>query len=129
MSQENVEIVRAALDAYDRGDLEALRNLAASDCEVDWSRSIGPQRGVYGVDEALKILPGAAFESVRNEAEEFIDAGDHVITPVIGHFQGRDGIEVTARFTYLWTFQDRACVRITLYQERREALKAAGLEG
>ena len=24
MSQQNVEIVRAALDAYDRGDLEAL---------------------------------------------------------------------------------------------------------
>jgi ketosteroid isomerase-like protein len=84
MSHENVEIVRAALDAYDRGDLKALRKLAASGGVVDWSRSIGPQRGVYGVDEALKVLPGAAFESVRNEAEEFIAAGNHVITPVIG---------------------------------------------
>ena len=128
MSQENVKIVRAALDAYDRRDLEALRKLAAPDCEVDWSRSIGPQHGVYGVDEALEVLPGAAFESVRNEAEEFIEAGNHVITPVIGHFRGRDGIEVTARFTYVWTFRDGACVRITLYQERAEALEAAGLE-
>ncbi len=73
------------------------------------------------------MLPGAAFESVRNEAEEFFEAGDHVITPVIGHFRGRDGIEVTARFTYLWTFRDGACVRITLYQERHEALDAAGV--
>ena len=127
MSQENVEIVRAALDAYDRGDLEALRRLAAPDCEVDWSRSVGPQHGVYGVDEAFRVLPGAAFESVHTEAEEFIEAGDHVITPVIGHFQGRDGIEVTARFTYLWTFRDGACVRIALFQERHEALEAAGL--
>ena len=127
MSRENVEIARAALDAYDKGDAEALLKLAAPDCEVDWSRSVGPQRGVYGVDEALKVLPGATFESVRNEAEEFIEAGDHVITPVIGYFRGRDGIEVTARFTYLWTFREGACVRITLYQERHEALEAAGL--
>ena len=51
MSQENVEIVRAALDAYNRGDLEAMLKHAAPDCELDWSRSIGPQRGVYGLDQ------------------------------------------------------------------------------
>ena len=61
MSEGNVEIARAALDAYDRGDAEALLKLAAPDCEVDWSRSVGPQRGVYGVDEALKVLPGATW--------------------------------------------------------------------
>jgi ketosteroid isomerase-like protein len=127
MSQGNIEIVRDALDAYNRGDLEAMLKHAAPDCELDWSRSIGPQKGVYRVDQALKFGPGGTYESIRTEPEEFIDAGDHVITPLVGHFRGRDGIEVTARSTYLWTFRDGACVRVALYQERHEALEAAGL--
>jgi ketosteroid isomerase-like protein len=31
MSQENVEIVRAAYDAYNRGDLDAVLNYAATE--------------------------------------------------------------------------------------------------
>ena len=132
MSQENVEIVRAALDAYNRGDLEAMLKHAAPDCELDWSRSIGPQRGVYRLEQIPQFDLGQfdlgeTFESVRTEPEELIDAGDHVVTPMVGYFRGRDGIEVTARFTYLWTFRDGTAVRVTLYQERQEALEAAGL--
>jgi ketosteroid isomerase-like protein len=127
MSQENVEIVRSALDAYNRGDLEAAMKHAAPDCELDWSRSIGPQRGVYRLDQLPQFNLTETFESVRTEPEEFIDAGEHVITPLIGYVRGRDGIEVTARFSYLWTFREGTVVRVTLYQERQEALEAAGL--
>ena len=126
MSQENVETVRAALDAYNRQDMEAAFKTAAADCELDWSRSIGPQAGVYRLDQIDQLNLGETFESARTEPEEFIDAGDNVITPLIGHFRGRDGIEVTARFTYLWTLRDGAVVRVTLYQERQQALEAAG---
>ncbi len=126
MSQENIEIVRSALDAYNRGDLEAAMKYAAPDCELDWSRSIGPQRGEYrSISYRSSITE--TFESVRTEAEELIDAGEHVITPLIGYVRGRDGIEVTARFSYLWTFREGTIVRVTLYQERQEALEAAGL--
>jgi ketosteroid isomerase-like protein len=104
MSQENVEIVRAALDAYNQGDFEGALSFAAPDCTFDWSRSIGPQRGVYGIDELSKFNIAEQFESTRNEPREFIEAGDQVITPIVGHFRGRDGIEVTARFTYLGAF-------------------------
>ncbi len=50
-----------------------------------------------------------------------------MITPLIGYGRGRDGMEVTARFTSLWTFRDGKIVRVTLYQERHEALEAVGL--
>ena len=126
MSQENVEIVRAALDAYNRGDLEAILKYAASDCELDWSRSIGPQRGVYAVDQLPQFDLAETFESVRTEPEELIDAGDHVVTAMVGYFRGRDGIEVTARFTYLWTFRDGTVARVTLYQERPRPSKPPG---
>ena len=42
MSQENVEIVRAAFDALNRGDMDAVLKDAAPDFELDWSRAVGP---------------------------------------------------------------------------------------
>ena len=127
MSKENVEIARAALDAYNRRDLEAALKHAAPDCEFDWSRSVGPQRGVYGPGEFRKLDLAQTLESVRIEAQEFIAAGEHLITPLIGYARGRDGMEVTARFSALWTFREGKVVRVTLYQERQEALEAVGL--
>src|SRR3954452_20602235 len=46
MSEENVEIVRAAIDAYNRGDWDAALKDAGPDFEFDLSRAIGPQHGV-----------------------------------------------------------------------------------
>ena len=127
MSEENVEIVRAAIDAYNRGDLETALSAAAPDGELDWSRSIGPQRGVYRIDQIAEVDLAGTLESVRTEPEDVIAAGEYVVTPMIGFARGRDGIETTAHFTYLWTLRDGSVVRITLYQELQEALKAAGL--
>jgi ketosteroid isomerase-like protein len=127
MSQESVELVRAALDAYNLGDFEDLSRFATPDFTFDWSRSIGPQRGVYGIDELSEFNIAEQFETARTEPEDFIEVGDHVVTPLVGRYRGRDGIEVTARFTYLWSIRDGAVARVTLYQERDEALEAAGL--
>jgi hypothetical protein len=41
---------------------------------------------------------------------------------------GRNGVEVEARVTWTWTIRDGVVVRLCLYQERHEALEAAGLE-
>jgi ketosteroid isomerase-like protein len=41
MSQENIETVRATLDAFKRRDLQALRALIDPDVEMDWSASAG----------------------------------------------------------------------------------------
>jgi ketosteroid isomerase-like protein len=127
MSQENVEVVRTALDTYNRGDLEATLKYAAPDCELDFSRSVGPQRGVYTVDQIPQVNLAEIFESVRFEPQDYIDYEEHVVTPLIGYMRGRDEIEVTARFTFLWTFRDGGIARVTLFQERQEALKAAGI--
>ena len=41
MSQENVEIVKAAYDAYNREDWDAAFKDAAPGCEMDFSRAVG----------------------------------------------------------------------------------------
>jgi len=129
MSQENVEIVRAAIDALNGADADAVLKDAAPDFELDWSRAMGPQRGVFGRDEALGLLRefDEPWESVRREADEFIEAGEQVVTPFTAYHRGRDGIEVQARGTLAWTIHNGAITRLTYYQERQEALEAAGL--
>jgi ketosteroid isomerase-like protein len=129
MSEENVELVRATYDAYNRRDLEATLKDVAPEFELDWTRAVGPQRGVYGLDQIRAFLVDflEAFESTRVEPDEFIEAGDQVVVPQTGYIRGRDGIEVTARVALVWTIRDDEIVRVCLYQQKREALKATGL--
>ena len=50
-----------------------------------------------------------------------------MVTPLTSYHRGRDGIEVRARRALVWTIHNGAITRITFYQEREEALEAAGL--
>jgi ketosteroid isomerase-like protein len=129
MSRENVEIVRAAFDALNRADTDAVLKHAAPDFELDWSRAVGPQHGVFGRDEALGLLRefDEPWESVRRDVDEFIEAGEQVVTPITSNHRGRDGIELQARVAMVWTIRDGAISKATFYQERQEALEAAGL--
>ncbi len=129
MSQENVEIVRNALAALNRGDLDAAFKDAAPDAEIDLTRAVGLDSSVYDLDEFRRLSEEFAksWDSVRYEADEYLDAGEHVVMPFTNHLLGRDGIDVQARGTWLWTFRDGVVVRLCLYQVRQDALEAAGL--
>jgi ketosteroid isomerase-like protein len=129
MSQENVEIAKAAIDAGNREDLDALFQDMAPGFELDMSRAIGPGRGIYRLDEARQFLVEftETWESVRVEPHEFIEAGGLVVVPWTMHVRGREGIEVVSRPTTVWTIHDGAIERVSVYQERQEALEAVGL--
>ena len=129
MSQENVEIVKAANDALNRRDWDAAFQDAAPGFEYDLSRAVGPDRGIYGLDQARRNWEefAASWESFRVEPHEFIEVGDHVVVPGTGHLVGRDGIEVETRVTNVFTIRDGAIERITMYQERQDALEDLGL--
>ena len=59
MSQENVEVVRRSIDAYNRRDFEELRELNHADVEVDWSASRGLEARVHrGWEEAMAFYRG-----------------------------------------------------------------------
>jgi ketosteroid isomerase-like protein len=121
--------VRASVDAYHRGDFNAAMKDAAPDFEFDFSRAVGPLHGVFRLDQMRRVWDEVRepWESVRIELDELIEAGDRVVVTQTGFMRGRDGIEVQARITQVWTIRNRAIVRVCLYQEKREALEAAGL--
>ena len=129
MAQENVEIVRAAIDAWNRGDWDATLKDAAPSFEFDFSRSMGPGRGVYSLDQMGQYFREIteAWQSRRLEPDEIIEAGEQIVTPNTLYVQGRDGIKLQASSAWVWTLRDGRVAHICFYQGRREALEAVGL--
>jgi ketosteroid isomerase-like protein len=68
------------------------------------------------------------FEDVQVELHGFTEVGSEVVASNTGHFRGREGIEVVARSTFLWTFENGQIARFRMFQERAEALEAVGLQ-
>jgi ketosteroid isomerase-like protein len=69
------------------------------------------------------------WESVQIDGDEFRPSGDHVLGTWTLHAHGRDGMEVTSTVTWVLTVNDGRLTRATMYQERAEALAAAGFAG
>jgi ketosteroid isomerase-like protein len=127
--QANVQKVRAAIDAFNRRDVDAMIELAGDNFEYDWSRSMGPNAGVFhGTEGFFEFVSDqwSMFEEVRLDVHEYIPRGNHVVATATVHGRGRQGVPVRATSAHLYTFDDERLVRITLFQEREEALAAAG---
>ena len=132
MSQENIELVRRATDAYNRGDLDGFLQDWAPDAVLDWSNS-------RGVD--ARVLRG--HDEIRGFAERFLAAWDEVridllndpeevkngllVAENVTYLRGRDGVEVEARSAWLVTIRNGEQTSLTLYQTKQEALEAVGL--
>jgi ketosteroid isomerase-like protein len=130
MSQENVEIVKAWYDAFNREDWDAMIKDAAPGFELDFSRATGPVSGVFGLDQIRRMLGEfrELWESApRLESHELIEAGDLVVVPSTQHLKGRGGIEVSASATFVWTIRNGAIERAVMYQEKEDALEDLGL--
>ena len=130
MSEENIEVVRRFLDAFNRRDVAAALALWSPDAEVDWSRSKGPLKGVFrghqGVESFWKEF-WSAFETVEIEIHELMPVGRCVVVPNTAHMRGREGIEVVANSTFVFTVENGLQTRVEMFQERAEALDAVGL--
>jgi ketosteroid isomerase-like protein len=135
MSQENVEIVRGIIDAHERGDFDAV--FSRYDPEIEWHlghtfASISDFEPVYhghdGVGAFWRVW-FAAWEKAEFEYEEFIDAGDSVVTILTQHVRGRtSGIELEwTSYAQVWTVSNGKIVRVEFFPTRGEALETAGL--
>jgi ketosteroid isomerase-like protein len=128
MSQENVDLVRDAIEAFNRGDLEWLLERIDEDFVFDWTRSLSPLSGIYrGPDGVAEFIREQwnTFEEFAIEPLEFIDRGRHVVVPNTLRARGRDGIEVTVNNAHVYTVENGRSVSVVMYQELEDALAAA----
>jgi ketosteroid isomerase-like protein len=129
MSQENVQVARQAIDAFNRRDLDALRALNDPGVELDFSASRGVDATVYrGIEAVLSFWMTyfEVFDEIVIRPDRFMDAGESVVIPNQSRSIGRDGIEVFARSAFVMTMRSHKVKRICLYQETEQALKAVG---
>jgi ketosteroid isomerase-like protein len=130
MSQENVEIVRRIYDGWSRGDFSAGTNLMAPDFEWqqhDEAVEPGSHRGASIGGAIRKIFE--VYDDFRVEPEEYVDAGDQVVVIARNRATGRgSGVELDQRFAFVWTVQQGKLVRLQVFEDRRDALEAAGLQ-
>jgi ketosteroid isomerase-like protein len=118
VSEENLEIVRSLQPSG--VDLVEVAGESAGLPTMSY-------RGVQGFIEGWRVWL-AAWDSYRIETEDFVDDGDKVVVPVRVHARTRrDPVEMEHAPAAVWTLARGKVVRIELYLNRAEALKAAGL--
>ena len=135
MSQENVEAVQRAYEAWNADNLDAL--LAELDPEVEWHPSIEPAleggettyRGHDGARKAWDDYRGGAWERLTIRIQEIRDLGDSVLVLAHSDLIARTtGLEFTEEVGSLMTFRGRKILSSHDFLSHAEALKAAGLE-
>ena len=134
MSQEKVEIVRAAFDAWNRGDFDAW--ISAWDDQVEWHPSIEPAleggkatyRGLDGARKAWDDYRGGAWERLTMRIQEIRDLGESVLVLGQADLTARTtGLEFTEEVGSLMTFRGGKVITSQDFLSHAEALEAAGL--
>ena len=128
MSQENVELVRRALESVDAF-------WAMLDEYVVWDVRERPMLDLDGafvgrdaVVEASRHYWGTWQKDYRLEAEELIDAGCSVVMAVRERGRGKgSGAPFDQRFAQVWTFSRGRIVRWEVFPHKARALEAVGL--
>jgi ketosteroid isomerase-like protein len=130
MSQENVEVVRrAAFDAWNAGDMDALRELFDPDVIVravkGWPEP-GPFVGREAAMRQFEQLRGTWDADAVELIGDFVDAGDRVAVRFIWRGAGY-GPESNIEATGLYTVRRGRIVAIEYFWDHDEALEALGL--
>jgi|SRR5215216_1124893 len=126
MSRENIEAVRSILDAYNRGDFDAMGT------DPDFVLvPPGGQSAIKGADGVRAWMEPEAFESQVIEPLEFRVAEDKVVVRQRSKIRGAgSGIEIDFVSWGVWTFSEPGHpVRLEVFpdHEKGKALEAAGL--
>ena len=130
MSQENVEIVRRALEAFDRGELS--EGLAVMSEDLEW---LPPPHALDGVSYSGQEGYAEWFDGLNNTWSRLDLAwtlsdpgGEQVIGQFNGEFVGRQsGAPIHQRFWIVYWLAGGKITRGQAFPSEAEALEAVGL--
>lgn len=131
MSQENVDSLRQAYEAFSSGDLERILTFAHPDFEAvvppELSAEPDTYRGHDGIRRYFESFEDA-MDEIQFQPERFWDAGESVVAVVLLTAKGRQtSIRVEQRIAQVWTILDGKAIGLRTYPSLSEALQAAGL--
>jgi ketosteroid isomerase-like protein len=132
MSQENVEIVKRAIDAVNRRDADGLAEFLTPDCE--WFPAMLREvegmafQGREGLDAYLAAIADT-WEEFRIVVDEFRPFGDDRVLG-LGRLEGRgrgSGVQVETPWAVVYDFDGDKLSRIRAFLAHDDAVKAVGL--
>jgi ketosteroid isomerase-like protein len=131
MSQQNVEVVRSAFDAFTRGDIEGVLRLCDENILITQPQELPgvsrQQRGHSGVLEAFAIWP-EQWDDYQIEIRRTADFGDYVVVTTRTGGRGKQsGVEVEMDFSFVFIVRDAKIVEMQIFMREDQALEAAGL--
>ncbi len=129
MSKENVEVVRAVIDGWLRGDPSTL-DLLAEDVVYVAPPTMPGGRTYHGHEGVLQWVVDwrAEWADYELEIERVEDLGERVMTVERNKATGkRSGVEVDMRTFSLWSFRDGKVIRWQGFPTEDAALETAGL--
>jgi ketosteroid isomerase-like protein len=128
MGGRNVDVVRAGHDAWNRGDLDAVREIYAPDVTASAGPLWPAAEEVKGPDAIIQAFASifSAFEKSELVAEDYIERGDSVVVPTLwrGTLRGSDGV-IEQRLVAVYTLAGGRVVHIGYYEGMAEAALAA----
>jgi ketosteroid isomerase-like protein len=129
MSEENVDVIRKALAAWNAGDMEAVRELYDPDAVVrappGWPEP-GPFVGRDAVMQQFIQVRDAFTRDFIELASDIQTAGDRVIVRVDWHGAG-SGPQSDIEWTLVFTIRNGLIFGLEYFWDHTEALEAAGL--
>ncbi len=133
MSEENVEVVRRAISAYNRRDIDGF--LKQFDPAVEWRAltqvMFGGEAAVYRGHEGIRKFMRDVDDAFAEAQVEYLDArdlGQRIV--VIGHLRARgkaSGAETESPLAWVIEFKNGKVTRMWDYLDPAEALEAVGL--
>jgi ketosteroid isomerase-like protein len=130
MSQENVDRIKRAFDAFSNGDLETAFEVIDPSFELN-DRIVPEANPSERGPDALIANVGRvteAFGDVIWEPREIVDRGQYVLVRVHLSARGRHtSLPIEEDVGHLYTVRDGKAVRLDIFRTWGEALEAAAL--
>lgn len=131
MPERDVQLARAALDAYNAIDLDRVPELLDRDCELVFLRSLVDGSSYHGHTGFHQFIRDMADEwtSWHAEPEEFRDLGDGRVL-VLSLFEGHaraSGIDVSVPIATLVELRDGLVHKVRAFSDRGASLEYLGL--
>jgi ketosteroid isomerase-like protein len=126
MSQENLELARDAVEAFNRRDVEALTDLVTDDFEwFTWTGAVEPTT-YLGPEGLVRYFRDADVWGLLSlEVDEYSDVGDRVL--VAGTIRARgegSGMEIEEPYHSAFDVRDGRLARVRSFRTRAEVMEA-----
>ena len=132
MSEQNVELLTRALEAFNERDMETLVKVTSPDFEFAPYLATVIETTTYWGHEGLdKYFADAesAWKEIHVRFDDLRDAGDALVF-ASGELYGRgraSGLEVRVPLAWVAEVRNGKVTRLQSYETKAEALEAAGL--